>query len=106
MTDREKLKQELLEEIKRDYYLKPKSDRLCVNDILEKYENDLLAIGGRREYPHGGWSQKESIKQSIRKVACLRLGVQQMKDVPKDKYKDYRDEVENIITQFIGLEKK
>lgn len=105
MTDREKLKQELLEELKQEYYLKPKSDRLQVNDILEKYENDLIQIGGR-EFAHNGWSQKESIKQAIRKIACLRMGVQQMKDVPKDKYTDFRLEVERIITNYLGLEEK
>lgn len=105
MTDREKLKQELLEELKQEYYLKPKSDRLQVNDILEKYENDLIQIGGRT-FAHNGWSQKESIKQAIRKIVCLKMGVQQMKDVPKNKYTDFRLEVERIITNYLGLEKK
>ena len=42
MEDREKLKQELLEELKKEYQLIPiKEARFSVSDIIEKYINKI-----------------------------------------------------------------
>ena len=103
--EREKLKQELLEEIKQEYYLKPKSDKLEVGDILNKYIDDVLK-NTNRTFPHNAWSQKESTNQSIRRVVCLHFGYYSLKDIPKEKYKEFREEMENFITSYLGMERK
>lgn len=96
--DKEKLKQELLEELKQEYKLTPiKEAPLSVNDILDKYWDDIgIKIGITLDY-----SLKVSVGHSLRKAVCMHLGYNQMKDIPKNKYDDYRLELDRFIREYI-----
>lgn len=94
--EKEKLRQEILEELKEQYYLKPKSERLDVGDIFEKYKDVVLDRIKDHRY-----SQWESIKSSIRKSICIHFGVRQMKDLPKDKWESFRRETERFIEEYL-----
>ena len=94
--ERKKLREELLEELKQEYYLKPKTERLEVTDILDKYKEEFLTMVNDHKY-----AQWESIKSAIRKCLCLHFGVKQMRDIPKDKIVDFRNETERFIKEYL-----
>ena len=94
--EREELRKEILEELKSKYYLKAKSEKLEVTDILDKYKEQFLAMVHDHKY-----SQWESIKSGIRTRLCLHFGVKQVKDIPKDKFDEFRKEAERFIQEYL-----
>ena len=94
--EKAKLREEILAELKEQYYLKPKAEKLEVTDILEKYKEELLVRVNNHTY-----SQWESIKSAIRKSVCLHFGARQMKDIPKDMYEEFRKEVKRFIEEYL-----
>lgn len=96
--NKEEIKQELLEELKKQYKLVPiKEARLEVSDILEKYYDDIaIKINTRLD-----WSMKQSVVQALRKTVCMHFGYNQLKDIPKDKRNAYRLELERFINEYI-----
>lgn len=110
IKEREQLRQEILKELKQDYYLTPKTKKLEITDIFEKYEQELLTIGRNKSngtlYVGRNYSQMEAIKQAFRKVVCMHFGVGQLKDIPKEKYNEYREELEKLITEYCNIERK
>ena len=94
--EKAKLREEILEELKEQYYLKPKSEKLEISDILDSYKEALLARINNHTY-----SQWESIKAAIRKCVCVRFEVKYIKEVPKDMYAEFRKEVERFIEEYL-----
>ena len=96
--DREDLKKELLEELKQEYKMIPiKEARLEVSDILEKYYSSIAKhINSPLD-----WSAKNGMAQSIRKAVCMHFGYGQMREIPREQYKEYRDELERFINDYI-----
>lgn len=94
--ERAKIKEEVLAELKEQYYLKPKSEKLEISDILEPYKEMFLMRVNNHTY-----SQWESIKSAIRKSVCLHFGARQMKDIPKDMYEEFRKEVKRFIEEYL-----
>lgn len=94
--EKAKLREEVLAELKEQYYLKPKSEKLEISDILEPYKEMLLTKVNNHTY-----SQWESIKAAIRKCVCLHFGARYIKDVPKDMYGEFRKEVERFIEEYL-----
>lgn len=99
-NEREKLKQELLEELKQEYQLIPiKEAPLNVSDILEKYYDDI-SIQTQCELEFN-WSAKQAVANAIRKVVCMHFGYTQLKHIPSDKRNDFRIELERFIKDYI-----
>lgn len=96
--NRDELKQELLEELKKEYKLIPiKEAHLSVSDILDKYYDDIsIQIGITLD-----WSLQNSIAQALRKVVCMHFGYNQLKEIPADKRNDYRLELDRFIREYI-----
>lgn len=96
--DREALKQELLEELKKEYKIIPiKEARLEVSDILEQY---YPKISNHIDLPLD-WSAKNAIAQSIRKAVAMHFGYNQMREIPRNQYQEYREELERFIQNYI-----
>ena len=103
--ERERIRQEVLEELKQQYYLKPKSEKLEVNDILSKYKDQLLSKS-KVTFAHNGYSQFESICQALRKVVCLHFNVYAMKEILPEDYKNFREELERVIIEYCHCERR
>lgn len=107
---KEQIREQVLQEINQQYYLTPKSRRLDVNDIFTKYRKELVEKGQSRG--NGvlrvgpDYTLFETIKQSIRRIVCMHYGVGALKDIPKDKYEEFRAELERVIVEYIGIERK
>ncbi len=98
MEDREKLKQELLEELKKEYQLIPiKEARFSVSDIIEKYINKICL---KLDIPNT-WQNKESIGNGIRKAVSLHFGCFNTKDLKSEQRKEFREEMERFIKEYI-----
>lgn len=96
--DKEAIKQELLEELKKEYKLIPiKEARLDVSDILQKYYDDISI---KIDIPLD-WNMKQTIAQALRKTVCMHFGYNQLKDIPGDKRNDYRIELDRFINEYI-----
>lgn len=102
MEDREKLKQELLEELKTEYIMTPiKEKALIVNDITKKYERQLknkfcvVMKENRRD-------SMSAILSAIRKVVALHLGFYTIRDIEDLKDRQaYRTELERFTKEYI-----
>lgn len=102
MEDREKIKQELLEELKKEYQSLPlKAKRFTVIDILERYYTDIC----EKLHVENDWKHREAIATSIRKIICFKFGVFNTKDLPEDKRGEFREELEKFIKEEILKEK-
>ena len=98
MEDREKIKQELLEELKKEYQLVPlKSKQFTVTDIFEKYNKDIC----EKLDIENSWQHTNVIGNSIRKTVCFKFGVFNVKDLPVEKRQEYREELEKFIKEYI-----
>ena len=98
MDEREKLKQELLEELKKEYQLLPiKAARFSVMDILEKYHEEICK---RIDVPND-WSNRQIIDNAIRKVVSMHFGIANVKDLPIEKRSEYREELEKFIKDYL-----
>lgn len=96
--DKEELKKELLDELKKEYKLIPiKEAPLNVSDILDKYYDDISI---KIDVPLD-WNAKQGIAQAIRKVVCMHFGYAQMKYVPQTMKNDFRLEFEKFIKEYI-----
>ena len=96
--DKEKLKQQLLEELKKEYKLIPIKDaKLDVSDILNKYYDDIgIKIGINLD-----WSLKNGVANALRKTVCMHFGYNQLKDIPADKRNEFRLELDRFINEYI-----
>jgi hypothetical protein len=98
MDDKEKLKQELLEELKKEYTLTPiKEKQFSVSDILDKYIDDICIECGIPDT----WSNKQGIFQAIRKVVCLHFKTYQLKYINPNDRVNFREETERFIKEYI-----
>lgn len=98
MEEREKIKQELLEEIRQEYQLVPiKAKRFIVTDIFEKYDNEIL----EKLHIQNNYSNRQSLEGSIRKVVSMHFGVFNIKDLDTEQRNEYRKELENFIKGYI-----
>lgn len=98
MEDKEKIKQELLEELKKEYKLIPiKEARFTVKDILDKYMNDILV----KLNANNMWSTKQSIENAIRKIVAMHFGYENLSNVKTEDRIKIREEIENFIKEYI-----
>ena len=99
MEDREKLKEELLEELKLEYRLIPiKEKAFVVKDITDKY-NDKICQKCDIE---NNYKNIQSINNGIRKAVALHLGFGSIKDINELKDRQaYRTELERFIKEYI-----
>lgn len=99
MDDREKIKQELLEELKKEYQLVPiKEAKFSVSDILAKYYDDICIKNNlNRE-----WQQTETqIGAAIRKCIALHFGINNLTNVNSELRIPVREETERFIKEYI-----
>ena len=98
MEEREKIKQELLEELKKEYQLVPiKEERFTVSDILNKYYDDICIKNNLdRE-----WQTENQIGTAIRKCIALHFGINNLTSVRADLRADVRAETERFIKEYI-----
>ena len=98
MNEREKIKQELLEELKKEYQLVPIKDvRFTVSDILNKYYDDICIKNNLdRE-----WQTENQIGTAIRKCIALHFGINNLTSVRADLRADVRAETERFIKEYI-----
>lgn len=98
MNEREKIKQELLEELKKEYQLVPIKDvRFTVSDILNKYYDDICIKNNlNRE-----WQTENQIGTAIRKCIALHFGINNLTSVRADLRADVRAETERFIKEYI-----
>lgn len=98
MEDREKIKQELLEELKREYQLVPiKEARFTVSDILNKYYDDICI----KNNIHRDWQTENQVGTAIRKCIALHFGVNNLINVSTDLRTEIREETERFIKEYI-----
>lgn len=98
MEDREKIKQELLEELKKEYQLVPiKEARFTVSDILDKYYDDICI----KNNIHRMWQTENQIGTAIRKCIALHFGINNLADVKNDLRVQIREETERFIKEYI-----
>lgn len=98
MEEREKIKQELMEELKKEYQLVPIKDaRFVVSDILGRYMSQIC----KKLNIENNWSSKQSIENAIRKVVAMHLGCFSTKDLKKEQRNEYRNQMENFIKDYI-----
>ena len=98
MEDREKIKQELLEELKKEYQLVPlKAKQFTVADIFEKYDKEICK---KIDIPDI-YNNKMIIENALRKVVAMHFGVFNIKDLPVEKRTEYREELEKFIREYI-----
>lgn len=107
MEDREKLKQELLEELKSEYIMTPiKEKALVVNDITKKYEKELY----NRFCKEKAVNRRDSVTailNAIRKSVALHLGFYSIRDIERlEDRQAYRTELERFIKEYILQEDK
>lgn len=99
----EETKQKLLEELRKEYRVELKplpSEKLNVNDILNKYMDEIC---GKLDVVND-WKSRETIGNVIRRAVCFKYGRWGIKGIPHDQYESFRKDVEKFITEFI-LEK-
>lgn len=98
MKDKEMLKLELLEELKKEYKLVPiKEPKFQVKYILDKYIEEICIK--RKNYEN-----KDMVQQSIRQIVCLHFGYNNLNNVPKDKRSEFIEELERFIKEYILCE--
>ena len=103
MNEREKLKQEILEELKKEYVLTPiVNKQFTVSDILDKYYEEIC---NTIKMPNN-WQTKNSIGVAIRKVISLHFGEFNLKDIPVDKRAEVREELESFIRVYLLKQEK
>ena len=96
----EKTKQELLEELRKEYSvtLKPlKEKQFSVADILDKYHEKIC----NKLYIENNWKYTSAIDNCIRKVMCLSYGVWNTKDLSLEERVQFREDLEKFIKNFI-----
>lgn len=94
VDEREKIKQELLEELKKEYQLVPiKEAKFTVSDILNKYYNDICI----KNNLHREWQTENQIGTAIRKCIALHFGINNLTSVRAD----LRAETERFIKEYI-----
>lgn len=102
MEEREKIKQELLKELKEKYQLVPiKAKQFSVADIFEKYNDEIC----KKIHIENNFSNRQSIEQAIRKVVAMHFGVSKIKDLDTEKRNEYRIELERVIKEYILFDK-
>ena len=106
----QKIRQDTINELKQNYVLIPKSKKLEINDIFEKYKEELVTRG---QVKHNGvlrvgkdYGVYDTIKSAIRRVVCLHIGVASIHEVPKEKYNEFRIELEKFIVDYLNIERK
>lgn len=100
----EKTKQELLEELRKEYSvtLKPlKEKQFSVADILKNHHDEIYNKLGIKE-KH--WRYTEQIDCNIRKIMCYKYGVWTTKDILPEQREQFRKDLEKFITDFILTE--
>ncbi len=97
MDNREELKQQILEELKKEYRLIPLRDRLTVSDIFEKYMDEIHEKIDRENT----YTTRVSIENAIRKVICIKFGRNDLKSIPSDKFDAFRKETERFIKEYL-----
>ena len=98
MDDREKIKQELLEELKKEYQLVPiKEARFSVSDILTKYYDDICI----KNNLHRDWQTENQIGTAIRKCIALHFGINNLTNVNSELRIPIREETERFIKEYI-----
>lgn len=104
MADREKLKQELLEELKTEYIMTPiKQKALITRDITDKYEEQIC---NKCDVP-AVYEKIQGINNAIRKVVALHFGFYSTKDIGElEDRQAYRAELERFIKEYILQEDK
>ena len=96
----EATKQKLLEELSKEYnvVLKPKTDPIfLVKPIIDEYMPRICKKLGIENH----WRHTEAIGNGIRKTVCLKYGVNSIKAVPIDKQEDFKNDLVNLIENFI-----
>ena len=96
----EKELQEILAKLNEKYNvtLTLKKDPIfSVKDIIDSYMPRIADKIGVENH----WRYTESIGNGIRKVLCLRYGVNHIKNVPKDKQEQFIAELKDFIENFI-----
>lgn len=102
MDDREKMKQEILAEIKKEYQLIPKKDKpFYVTDIIEKYEKQIFD----RLQIENNYSNRQTLGNVLRKVVAMHFGIFRLKDLNPEQRNAYRNELENFINKYILFDK-
>lgn len=98
VDEREKIKQELLEELKKEYQLVPiKEAKFTVSDILNKYYDDICI----KNNLHREWQTENQIGTAIRKCIALHFGINNLTSVRADLREDVRAETERFIKEYI-----
>lgn len=98
VDEREKIKQELLEELKKEYQLVPiKEAKFTVSDILNKYYDDIYI----KNNLHREWQTENQIGTAIRKCIALHFGINNLTSVRADLRADVRAETERFIKEYI-----
>lgn len=74
-----------------------KEPLFSVKDILDEYMPKICEkIGVENNYRYAS-----PIENGIRKVLCLRYGVNHIKEVPKDKQEQFKIDLKELIENFI-----
>ena len=97
MEEREKIKQELLEELKKEYQLVPKEAKFTVSDILNKYYDDICI----KNNLHRDLQTENQIGTAIRKCVALHFGINNLTNIKTDLRADVRKETERFIKEYI-----
>lgn len=98
MEERERIKQELLEELRKEYQLVPiKEAKFTVGDILNKYYDDICI----KNNSHRDYNNEQTIGSAIRKCVALHLGINNLQNVTKEMHTLAREETEKFIKEYI-----
>lgn len=98
MNDRDKIKQELLEELKKEYQLVPiKEAKFTVSDILNKYYDDICI----KNNLHRDWATENQIGTAIRKCIALHFGINNLQNVESNQRILVREETKRFIKEYI-----
>ena len=98
MNDRDKIKQELLEELKKEYQLVPiKEAKFTVSDILNKYYDDICI----KNNLYRDWATENQIGTAIRKCIALHFGINNLQNVESNQRILVRKETERFIKEYI-----
>lgn len=102
-------REELLKELEKEYVLTPIRNHLTVSDIFEKHFEQILKkcnidinkINNRERY-----SLTNGITNAIRKVVCLKYGVMQLREIKNQDKNSFREDINNLIENFILRKEK
>ena len=103
MDNREKIKEELLEELKKEYQLIPINQApFTITDILDRYYKDIC----KKCKIQDTYANKNSLYGAIRKCVALHFGMDKMHRMQlrfkdKDLAKEIRLETERFIKEYI-----